>query len=171
MMAALPFTIRPERTDETAAIGALLDAAFSGPVEGRLVENLRAGGDLVLALAAAETSDVVGYVAWPRLHVETPQGDVRAVGLAPLAVSPPRQRAGIGAALVEAGLARLRAKGETLAFVLGDPAYYRRFGFSVDAARAYESTYAGEHFMVLALAAGAPRAGRVRYPAPFAALA
>ncbi len=69
--------------------------------------------------------------------------------------------------MTRAGLERLRERGERLVFVLGDPLYYRRFGFSQEAARAYVSDYAGEHFMALPLAADPPPQGLVRYPAPF----
>ena len=113
---------------------------------------------------------LVGYAAWPRLQVEAAGKTHAVAGLAPLAVTPPRHRAGIGTALVQAGLADLRARGETLVFVLGDPVYYRRFGFSLETAHSFESPYAGEHFMALALTADAPKSGRVRYPPPFDAL-
>src|SRR5262249_35106423 len=51
------------------------------------------------------------------------------LGLGPLAVSPPHQRRGIGGALVRAGLEACRHTGFGAAVVLGDPAYYGRFGF------------------------------------------
>lgn len=159
--------IRPATPDDAPAIDAILDAAFGGPAESRLVERLRANGDLVLALVAVDNAAVVGYIAWPRLWVETPQGRHPAVGLAPLAVSPQRQHDGIGSALTREGLAQLRARGESLAFVLGDSVYYRRFGFTVETAAGYVSKYAGAHFMALRLSEAAPSSGRVRYPAAF----
>lgn len=162
--------IRPEQPEDAHAIAALLQAAFDGPMEANLVERLRADGDLVLALVALEGADVVGYVAWPRLTLETSQGRRPAVALAPLAVTPSRHGNGIGSALVRTGLDRLRAAGETLVFVLGDPEYYRRFGFSLKIARLFESIYTGAHFMALRLDSGAPERGRLRYPAPFDSL-
>jgi len=51
--------------------------------------------------------------------------------------------------------------------VLGDPAYYARFGFDLAAARSFDSHYSGTHFMVLRLSENAPRGGKVRYPAAF----
>ena len=50
---------------------------------------------------------------------------------------------------------------------LGEPDYYRRFGFSVEAAGAFASPYAGPYFQALMLAPDAPKAGRVSYPAAF----
>ncbi len=163
-------SIRPEQPDDARAVGDLLEAAFGGPMETGLVERLRADGDLVLALVCFGGANLVGYVAWPRLRIETAQGARSAVALAPLAVTPLRQRHGIGSALTRAGLAQLRDGGETLVFVLGDPTYYGRFGFRVETARAYDSIYAGTHFMALKLGASAPENGRVRYPAPFDSL-
>ncbi len=56
-------------------------------------------------------------------------------------------------------------------FVLGDPAYYGRFGFDAGAAHGYAGPYAGEHFMAAPLGpAPLPGAGAVIYPEPFAAL-
>lgn len=167
MTAVHETAIRPERPDDAPGVGELLDAAFGGPAESRLVERLRANGDLVLTLVATDAAAIAGYIAWPRLWIETAQQRLPAVGLAPLAVAPQRQRRGIGSALTREGLAQLRARGESLAFVLGDPVYYRRFGFTVEAASGYVSKYAGAHFMALKLSDVSPSAGRVRYPAAF----
>ncbi len=171
MTMTLQLTIRPERPDEAVAIRNVLDDAFGGPAEGELVDRLRAAGDLVLALVAVENDTVVGYIAWPRLLIETPRDVRNAVALAPLAVAPSHQRSGIGSALTRASIALLKEGGERLAFVVGDPLFYQRFGFSLEAARAYVSDYAGEYFMVLTLADDPPEQGLVRYPAPFDGLA
>ncbi len=167
MSAAAPIVVRPERSGDEMDVRRVLDAAFAGPEEGELVERLRVHGDLVLSLVALDGEKVAGYVAWPRLWIETPRDEYKAVALAPLAVAPSRQRDGIGSALVREGLAQLRAFGESIVFVLGDPAYYRRFGFSAEAASGYGSTYSGAHFMALTLNASPPPHGRVRYPAAF----
>jgi putative acetyltransferase len=159
--------IRSERAADAPAIRPILIAAFAGAAEADLVENLRADHALVLALAAEQAGAICGYVAFPRLVVETPDGLSQAVGLAPLAVAPDLQRRGIGGALVREGLRLLAARGEQLIFVLGDPAYYSRFGFDPAAARPFESAYAGPHFMALRRNENAPPGGKVRYPAAF----
>ena len=159
--------IRPERTDETAAIRSVLAAAFASIAEANLVEQLRRDGDLVLALVAEEDGTVRGHVAFPRLGIEDGAGTHSAVGLAPVGVAPERQRRGVGSALIREGHRRLAAQGESLVFVLGHAAYYPRFGYSADAAAPFESTYSGPHFMALRLNENAPRAGKVRYPAAF----
>ena len=159
--------IRPERAGDEPAIRRILDEAFAGPEEGQLVERLRAHGDLVLSLVALAGENIAGYVAWPRLWIETPRDQYKAIALAPLAVAPAEQRRGIGSALTREGLAQLRALGESIVFVLGDPVYYRRFGFTTEAASGYASAYSGAHFMALRLSESAPPHGRVRYPAAF----
>jgi len=160
-------SIRSERAADAPAIRSVLIAAFAGDAEAGLVESLRADRALVLALVAEQAGAVCGYVAFPRVIVETPGGPAQAVGLAPLAVLPDIARRGIGGALVREGLRLLEARGEQLVFVLGDPAYYTRFGFDRAAARAFESGYSGSHFMALSLNENAPPGGKVRYPAAF----
>lgn len=165
----MPGAIRfiPETPDLEGAIRAVLLAAFPTAVEADLVERLRRDGDLVTALAACDGDEVVGYVALSRM-----EAPVRALGLAPVAVAPGRQRQGIGSGLVRHGLARAGAGGWEAVFVLGDPAYYRRFGFETEAAAGFASPYAGPCFMVQPLAGGLrTHTGRVAYAPAFAGLA
>jgi putative acetyltransferase len=54
--------------------------------------------------------------------------------------------------------------------VLGDPAYYARFGFDPGAAGSFQSPYPGPHFMALRLTRSAPTNGIVRYPPAFTPL-
>ena len=159
--------IRAERADDAAAIRGVLISAFPGPAEADLVERLRADRELVLSLVAELEGTVCGYVAFPRLVLESAGEGVDSAGLATLAVSPQSHRRGIGSLLVREGLRLLDAQGLPLVFVLGDPAYYARFGFDLAAARSFDSPYAGTHFMVLRLSENAPRGGKVRYPAAF----
>ncbi|MTH77463.1 GNAT family N-acetyltransferase [Paracoccus aestuariivivens] len=141
---ALP-RIRAEHPQEHASISALLRAAFGGEDEVRLVEALRQQDDLPLSLVADAAGTIVGHVALSPLQAEAP-----AFALAPVAVHPAAQGRGIGDALVRAALKAV--EGHTVV-VLGDPAYYSRFGFApADLA----SPYAGPHLMSLgpALPAG-----------------
>ena len=160
--------IRPERADDAPQVRAVLDAAFGGSVESGVVDQLRADGDLILALVAEAAGGIAGYVAVPRLDLDLGVRTVPVVGLAPVGVAPGCQRQGIGTALIREGLARLRDRGERLVFVLGDPAYYGRFGFKV--MDRFVSRYAGPYFQTLALAPDAPTAGKVSYPRAFAEL-
>jgi putative acetyltransferase len=157
--------IRPERPDDAAAVRALLDAAFGGDTESTVVERLRADGDFVMSLVAENGEGIAGYAGFPRLVLRLDERNVPVAGLAPVGVSPPLQRRGIGGALIRDGLARLSDRAERLVFVLGDPAYYGRFGFTVR--EGFVSRYAGPYFQTLMLAPDAPKAGRVSYPSAF----
>ena len=164
-------SIRPGKPGDHAAIRALLSAVFTRPEEADLVERLRADGDLVLELVAVGPNpSLAGYVAFARLRIDSQEGRKPAVGLAPLAVAAEHRRQGIGSTLIRIGLQFLARRGETVVFVVGDPAYYRRFGFFTDAARGFASEYSGPQFMALPLVADAPRRGNLIYPAAFAGI-
>lgn len=160
--------ITSETSGFEGAIRALLLAAFPTAVEADLVARLRHDGDIVIEMAAGEGERVIGYVAFSRMSAP-----MKAVGLGPVAVLPARQRQGIGSALIREGLASAQAQGLEAAFVLGEPAYYRRFGSDAEAASGFASPYAGPYFMALALADGglAVRSGRVDYAPAFSGLA
>lgn len=144
--------IRPEAPGDAAAIDALLRAAFGGDWEAALVGRLRAADALPLALVAeSPVGEVVGHVAFSPLPIATGAEPVAALALAPLAVRPDCQRRGVGTHLVTEALDRLRAAGAPLVVVLGDPAYYGRFGFRADAAAGIRCPYAGPALQALAL--------------------
>jgi putative acetyltransferase len=158
--------IRDEQPGEAAAIRALHVGAFCGTAEADLVDALRGCGFFAeLSLVAAEPEAIVGHLLLSRLDAP-----VRALALAPLSVCPARQGSGLGTALVRSGLARAAERGWHAVFVLGNPAYYGRFGFSLTAAAGYDCEYAGPHFMACVLRPPVPSGGRLVYPAPFAAL-
>jgi putative acetyltransferase len=160
--------IRPARDDDAPQVRSMLKAAFGGTVEADVADAMRAAGDIVLALAAEQPDGIAGYAAFPRLNLDLGGRAVPVIGLAPVGVSPHRQRQGIGALLIRAGIARLKDRGERLVFVLGDPAYYGRFGFAV--MDGFVSRYAGPYFQALMLAPDAPTSGKVSYPAAFNSL-
>ena len=161
--------IRPAEKKDFAGVGRLLDAAFGGDVERRLVERLRADGDVVLELVATHERELFGHVLFSRLAVVGPEGRFDAVALAPLATLPARQRTGVGRALVENAHHLLREAGEKLSVVLGDPAYYGRFGYGHPRAAGFESDYQCDALQALAWG-DAPTKGRLVYPRAFADL-
>lgn len=158
--------IREAAKADRAAIRRVEEAAFGRAAEADLVERLVAGGDVVLELVAEGGDGVVGHILFSRLAVETPRGRFPAVALAPLAVDPARQNEGVGAALVEDAHGRLRIAGETLSIVLGDPAYYGRFGYNHARAHGFESDFQGEALQALAWD-DAPADGRLVYAQAF----
>ncbi|MCA1263202.1 GNAT family N-acetyltransferase, partial [Nitratireductor aquimarinus] len=84
-------------------------------------------------------------------------------------VLPDRQRQGIGAQLVEEAHRRLRAAGETLSIVLGEPAYYGRFGYTHEDAAAFDSDYQCAALQA-ALWGATPTTGRLVYAPAFGGL-
>lgn len=158
--------VRDEQPADHPAIRAVVEAAFGQAAEADLVDRLRRDGDAVISLVSVEHGAITGQVLLSRM-----QAPFRALGLAPVSVRPDRQRSGVGGALVTEAAARARAGGWEAVFVLGDPAFYRRFGFDPEAARGFGSAYAGPHLMVLPLNSGLPvTTGRIDYAPAFAAL-
>jgi putative acetyltransferase len=163
--------IRPERAEDGEAIFGVHAAAFPTDAEARLVQVLRAGGKAVVSLVAEAAGAVVGHVLFSPVTVDDRPGPRPGVGLAPLAVVSAQQRRGIGARLVAAGLEASRRAGMGFAVVLGEPAYYTRFGFRRARAAGLGNDHGvDEEFMVLELQAGALAgvSGVVRYGPEFA---
>ena len=160
-------TIRAAEPADHGAIRELLVAAFPGPDEAQLVARLRADGAAAIELVAEQGNSIIGHIL-----LSPVQAPFRALALAPVAVAREHQRTGIGSAMIEAAHAIARDHGWTAVFVLGDPSYYRRFGFDPALAAGFSSPYAGPYFMALALAGALPtRTGRVEHAAAFASLA
>jgi putative acetyltransferase len=164
--------IRNETPDDFTAIYQLHRDAFGQEDEARLVDALREGGWMALGLLVEDAGQVVAHIAFSRLEIRADDGAVSALALAPVAVTPARQHEGIGAALIQESLAQCAESGHGIVLVLGDPAYYGRFGFSGELAQPLESEYACEAFMALELRPGALAniTGRVIYPRPFTEL-
>ena len=125
---ATPFAIRAERASDVAAREALLDASFGKGRHARTCQRLRHGRKPAdgLALAAAADGKLVGTVRlW---HVSA--GGIPALVLGPLAVDASCRKLGVGAALMTRALDIALARGHGAVILLGDAAYYSRFGFS-----------------------------------------
>lgn len=159
-------TVRAATPADHDAIHLLLTNAFAGPAEADLVRRLRSAGDARIELVAEEAGSLAGHILFSAL-----QAPCRALALAPLAVEPKFQGRGIGSSLITQGHARAREDGWEAVFVLGEPAYYRRFGYSAESAAGVQSPYAGPHFMLHPLVNSlAACSGHIGYPPAFAAL-
>ena len=162
--------IRPEAGADSRAVYAVNAAAFPTEAEAKLVDALRAAGRAIVSLVAVLDGRVVGHVLFSPVSVETGEsGD--GARLAPVAVMPDLHRRGIGGALVRAGLAAVAAAGFRYCVVLGDPAYYSRFGFERASAVGLGNEYGVDaEFMVQELTPGglAGKRGLVRYAPEFA---
>lgn len=85
-----------------------------------------------MSLVAEKDGEIVGHVAFSPVEIHGQA--VNWYGLGPVAVRPDKQRQGIGARLIEAGLYQIKTHGAAGCVVLGDPGYYARFGFKADPA-------------------------------------
>ena len=160
--------VDPIRTVTAAAFAPSRPPGQTVP-EARLIDELRAGPAWLPALslvAATPGGEVIGHVLCTRGHV----GQDPVLGLGPLTVRPDQQRHGVGSALMHAVLGAADALGEPLVALLGDPAYYRRFGFRP--AADYQITAPRPqwqpHFQVRVLNGYQPGLrGMFTYPQPF----
>lgn len=165
--------IREYVAADRAAVAMVHEAAFDGVGEADLVEALHACGAALVSLVAVRDEAVVGHVLFSRLDLMLDDRSVSAAALAPVGVTPSLQARGIGSALIHAGLEDLRRDGVAAVLVLGEPAYYGRFGFEPALAARIACPYAGPYLMGLELVPGTLRdatRGRAVYAAPFAAL-
>ncbi len=159
-------SIRTATPRDREAIRLVEEHAFGQKAEAGLVDALVAQGDAVVELVAEEEGQVVGHILFSRLFVEQEGKQFAAVALAPLAVEPSMHRSGIGGALIREAHVRLKEAGEALSLVLGEPAYYSRFGYARDRAAGFESDYQCEALQALAWNE-APEEGRLVYASAF----
>ncbi|ODT56590.1 MAG: GNAT family N-acetyltransferase [Methylobacterium sp. SCN 67-24] len=159
-------SIRTATPRDREAIRLVEEHAFGQQTEAGLVDALIADGDAIVELVAEEDGHVVGHILFSRLYVQDGGKTFPAVALAPLAVEPDFHGTGIGGALIREAHIRLRDAGETLAVVLGDPAYYGRFGYAHDRAAGFESEYQCDALQALAWGE-APQTGKLVYASAF----
>ena len=165
-------SIRSERPSDYERVRAIHEAAFGRPHEARLVDQLRAAASPMLSLVAEIATHVVGHGFFSPVTIEPSRACLSAGGLAPVAVDPSHQAAGIGSALIRLGLEQCPHLGWQAIFLVGDPAYYSRFGFVLAAPMGF--TYGDPFFdralQVVELTPGAVqnRGGRVRFHSAFA---
>ena len=179
--------VRPETPEDAAAIAEVVAAAFSEPgvsgvlarpVEVGLVDAIRRSDRFVpeLSLVAEVDGRVAAFAMFSLVDLMAEPGDdhgVPVLALAPVAVAPDFQNRGLGSAVVRAGLEAADSRPEPLVVVLGEPAYYGRFGFEPAAGLGVHppAEYPPAYFMVKRLAAWRPGVeGTVRYPPAFDAV-
>jgi len=166
-------TIRAERAGDEAAIAALLYQAFlnhphhppgSEPVEDGIVAGLREAGALTLSLVAEQDGELVGHLAASPVTVAG--AECGCFGIGPVAAGPAWQNQGIGSALMRRAIALMTEQGAAGLVVMGEPAYYQRFGFRAEPALRYPGVPA-EYFMALALNGAPLPQGEVAYHPAF----
>lgn len=150
--------IRSERPGDETAIYELTARAFA-PMpfadgdEQELVGKLRDADVLALSLVAEHANKIVGHVAFT--PATAADGSSGWFALGPVSVTPEWQRSGIGTLLIENGLRQLRDRLATGCVLVGNPAYYARFGFRCSPHLAPEGEPA-EYYQRLALTSDAP---------------
>jgi putative acetyltransferase len=149
--------VRPEEPRDRDASLEVERLAFGSDEEPGIVEAVR-DEEGSFALVAEEDGAVVGHVQFSRAWI----GEAAVMALGPVGVLPVRQGRGVGSALIREGLEEARSRGEAAVILLGDPAFYPRFGFEPGAAFGLSNPFAGvrpdgfaiaeEDFMVARLA-------------------
>jgi HAD superfamily hydrolase (TIGR01509 family) len=158
--------IREEKAADARGIRQVEEAAFPTPTEASLVDLIRSRGKTALSLVAVLDGRIVGHEMFTPVSLQPPQPAWRALGLGPIAILPEFQRGGIGSRLMRSGLEHCRRLGYGGVVLLGDPAFYSRFGFEPARSLGFSNDYtAGDEFQVLEIQPGAlvGYSGRVKY--------
>lgn len=160
--------IRSETDLDHAEIQTLTKTAFAGAehsskTEGSIITRLRETQSLSLSLVIEIEDKIVAHAAFSPVLIDGKSFGW--AGLGPVCVAPDWQRQGLGSSIIKAGLARLAAEGVKGCVVLGDPAYYQKFGFENDPDLLFTGAPA-EYFMRLWFAGDIP-AGHVTYQPVF----
>jgi putative acetyltransferase len=154
-------TIRPEEPGDVDAIRSLNDAAFGGPTEGRIVDEVRGtdrwveGGSLVAVDASGR---LVGHLLLSEGDLVADSGTRRIWMLGPVAVAPNAQRRGVGAALMRAAIDLAVSRSQPVICLVGHADYYPRFGFEPARRLGIEPPrpWSDDHWLALRLPAWDP---------------
>ncbi len=162
------FTVQPEQEGQSRGVALVHQAAFPSPDEAQLVDALRETDGWIPGLSLVATNDegaIVGHILFTGADV----GGEPVLALAPVGVSPEFQRRGVGEALVAEGLIQAATLGFGAVAVLGDPAYYGRFGFVPARGVGLKppADWPDEAFQALSLSGRPVPQGTLRYAAPF----
>ena len=158
--------IREEQTIDETAVFTVHDSAFETDAEAKLVNALRKEASPIISLVAIIEDQIHGHILFsPVLLSGHPE--LKIMGLAPLAVSPPHQNKAIGKALTREGIRRCKEDGFDAIVVLGHPKYYPKFGFESATNFGIDSEYKVPEgvFMIMELRPDAlfQKNGRIKY--------
>jgi len=135
--------VRPEIAADRDRVFAVVEAAFGHRLEADLVDALRRSASPQLSLVAEAHGVVVGHVFFSPVTIESARPAPPVAQLSPVAVLPDHQRQGVGTRLIRAGLSQCAAMGWRAVFLVGNPAYYSRFGFRMAGPSGF--SYPGPH--------------------------
>lgn len=156
--------IRSEQEKDTGRIDQIIETAFknhphSNQKEHLLVSELRANNALSLSLVAEVNGKIAGHIAFSEITINDNFNSW--YGLAPVSVDPEYQNRGIGSELIESGINELKKMGAKGCVLVGEPEYYKRFGFRHQSSLFYKGV-PGEYFLVQPFNKEIP-SGEVKY--------
>lgn len=162
--------IREEKESDYKSIRTLLEKAFKGTDEAKLVERIRNGKHYLPKLSFVTLIDdnIIGFLFFSTIFINTPKYIYDSLALGPVAVLPEYQNNGIGSKLIMEGLYKAHYLGYSSVILLGNPDYYQRFGF--EPASVWEITppfpVPAENYMGIELIPNGltHKAGMVSYP-------
>ncbi len=161
--------IRESRPGDATGIEQLYVDAFPNEDLLPLVRELLGFGQSVISLVGIRENVIVGHISFTFCHVEG--GKDKVALLAPLAVTPTLHKQGIGSTLIQTGFKHLKNSKIGYVFVLGDPAYYSRFGFKaedkVTTPYPIPTEWRGAWRSIKLRDAEAPHEGRLTVPEPW----
>lgn len=164
-------TIRETRQGDWPEVYALIERVFLRSNEARFMKNLVEHDDVILSLVyqrQPEThGEITGMIAYSRVLLEHEEGLFDALALAPLVVDPLWQGKGIGTELIHLSHKMLIERGEKLSFVLGEPDYYSKLGYTPEVASKFEGPYGGPYLLGFRCAEDIPASGNLIYPEAF----
>jgi len=147
------------------------EQAFGQKEETEIVDKLRNRGAVTLSLVAVQDDQIVGYILFSPVTIESESTSFEAIALAPMAVLPAYQGKGTGSQLVHSGLEECQRLGHEIVVVLGHPDYYPRFGFVLANPKGVDCEFEvpEEAWMILELRQGAlaGRSGKVKFQPEF----
>jgi putative acetyltransferase len=164
--------IRAEEAGDEEGVREVLRSSFRRDAEVTLVDQLRAHDKAAISLVAICDGEVVGHVMFSPITVQYAFAGFRGLGLGPIGVRQEYQNNGIGAMLVQRGIETCRNRSIDVVFVLGNPHFWGRFGFTEARQYGLSSEYnADSSFLVLELQPQSLKRlrGVVRYSEEFAA--
>jgi len=142
--------IRETQKSDFEEVYNLIYSSFGNQAEPDLVKQLILDGDVLINLVVDLSDTIIGNVVVSKITM-VPDVGLFCGGVAPVSVLPDQQSSGIGSHLMTEAIHESKKKGMDALFLLGDPNYYKRFGFIVSKLK---NDYSAEHFQELELTEG-----------------
>jgi len=139
--------IREAQESDLEEVFNLIHSAFGNRAESDLVKQLISDGDVLINLLVESSNIIIGNVVVSKITMEPDLG-LFCGGVAPVSVLPDQQSSGVGSRLMTAAINESKKMGIDALFLLGDPNYYKRFGFVVSTLK---NDYSVENFQELSL--------------------